>query len=89
MPLDRWKELNADGVIVGTVQKTPAGIIVQVRLINVSTGKTAFGKQYSGSVANPRRYAHTISDEMFKQPAAADAASRGRGSPSRPIATRS
>ncbi len=67
VPIDRWKELNADGVIVGTVQKGPAGITVQVKLIQVASGKTAFGKEYSGSVANPRRYAHTISDEIFLQ----------------------
>jgi TolB protein len=66
VPLDRWKEVNANGVIVGSVQKTTAGIVVRVRLIDVSTGKDAFSKQYSGSVANPRRYAHTISDEIFK-----------------------
>jgi TolB protein len=67
LPLDRWKELNADGVIVGAVRKGPSGIIVQVKMVQVSTGKTAFGKEYSGSVANPRRYAHTISDEIFQQ----------------------
>lgn len=67
VPLDRWKELNADGVLVGTVRKTPAGVVVQVKLVQVSTGKTAFGKEYSGSIANPRRYAHTISDELLMQ----------------------
>ncbi len=65
VPLDRWKELNANGVIVGTVQKGSGGIVVQAKLIDVNTGRTAFGKVYSGSVANPRRYAHTFSDEMF------------------------
>lgn len=64
VPLDRWKELNANAVIVGTVRKGGSGVIVQVKLIDVATGKTAFGKEYSGSVANPRRYAHTFSDEM-------------------------
>ncbi|HYT67819.1 MAG TPA: hypothetical protein VEL51_15425 [Vicinamibacterales bacterium] len=67
VPLDRWKELNADGVLVGSVRKGPSGIIVQVRLIKVATGESAFGKEYSGSVANPRRFAHTIWDEMYKQ----------------------
>jgi TolB protein len=66
VPLDRWKELNADGVLVGTVRKAPNGIIVQVRLIKVATGQQAFGREYTGSVANPRRYAHTIWDEMYK-----------------------
>jgi TolB protein len=67
VPLDGWKQLNVDGLIVGTVQKAPSGIVVQVKFIQVASGKTAFGKEYSGSVANPRRYAHTISDEIFQQ----------------------
>ena len=65
--LDKWKELNADGVIVGTVRKTASGIVVQVRLIKVATGESAFGKEYSGSIANPRLYAHTMWDEMYAQ----------------------
>jgi TolB protein len=64
--LDKWKEINANAVIVGTVRKGGSGVIVQVRLIDVATGKTAFGKEYSGSIANPRRYAHTFSDEMHE-----------------------
>jgi len=66
IPLDRWKELNANGVLVGTVQKGPSGVIVQVKLIDVASGKQAFGAQYSGSIANPRQYAHTIADEIHK-----------------------
>ncbi|HEX5475673.1 MAG TPA: hypothetical protein VFX12_13520 [Vicinamibacterales bacterium] len=64
VPLDRWRELNANGVVVGTVQKTAAGAVVRVTLIDVATGHVAFGKEYSGSMANPRLYAHTISDEL-------------------------
>jgi len=67
VPLARWRELNADGVIIGTVQKTDAGITVEVRLFNVVSGQSAFGKQYSGAVANPRLYAHTIADEIHQQ----------------------
>ena len=67
VPLDRWKELNADGVIVGAVRKTAAGVTVQVKLIQVGSGRVAFGKEYSGAIANPRRYAHTISDDIFQQ----------------------
>src|SRR5262249_20916729 len=55
------------GVIVAAVRKTGTGVAVQVKLIDVATGKTAFGKEYSGSIANPRQYAHTISDEIHKQ----------------------
>jgi TolB protein len=73
-----WKELNADGLLVGSVRKDAGGIIVQVQLIQVSSGKIVFGKQYSGSVANPRRYAHTISDEIHKQQIGLDGVARTR-----------
>jgi TolB protein len=70
VPLDRWRELNADGVVIGTVQKTGAGIHVEIRLLNVKTAASsgpAFGKAYDGSAANPRIYAHTFSDELHQQ----------------------
>jgi TolB protein len=69
VPLDRWREINADGVVVGTVQKTGSGIHVEVRLYNVKGGgnASAFGKAYDGAAANPRLYAHTFSDELHLQ----------------------
>lgn len=67
VPLDRWRELGADGVIVGSVRKTGNGIVVQVRVLEASSGRSAFAKEYSGSIANPRLYAHTVSDEVHLQ----------------------
>ncbi len=67
VPFDRWRELNADGLIVGTVQKTDLGVRVEVRLFNVRSRQSVFAKEYSGSVANRRLYAHTISDEIHQQ----------------------
>jgi TolB protein len=67
VPLDRWRELGADGLIIGSVQNTGVGLTVDVRLINVSTRQVVFSKQYSGSAANPRLYAHTIADEIHQQ----------------------
>jgi TolB protein len=67
VPFDRWRELNADGLIVGTVRKTDLGVRVEVRLFNVRTRQSAFAKEYSGSVANRRLYAHTIADEIHQQ----------------------
>ena len=67
VPFDRWREINADGVIVGTVLKTDLGVRVEVRLFNVRSHQTAFSREYSGSVANKRLYAHTISDEIHQQ----------------------
>jgi TolB protein len=65
--VNRYKEVGANAVIVGSVRKTGSGVAVQVRVIDVQTGHTAFGKEYSGSIANPRAYAHTAADEIFKQ----------------------
>ncbi len=66
VPFDAWRELNADGVVIGTVQKTATGVEVDVRLFNVRSGRQAFGQQYSGSVASKRLYAHTISDQLHQ-----------------------
>ncbi len=65
--LDQWKQLGADGIIVGTVRKTAAGVAVQVRMIEVASGHSAFAKEYSGSGKNPRLYSHTASDEIHQQ----------------------
>ncbi|HEY0872996.1 MAG TPA: hypothetical protein VGD94_05950 [Vicinamibacterales bacterium] len=64
IPLDRWKELGTDGLVMGTVRRDGKNITVQVRLIEVNSGRSAFGKEYSGSAENPRFFAHTISDEI-------------------------
>ena len=71
VPMDRWKELGADGVVVGTVRKTTDGIVVEVRLMRVATGAMTLGKQYSGSPKSVtdggRVFAHGIADEIHKQ----------------------
>ena len=67
VPFGRWRELNTDGLIIGTVEKTAAGIRVQVRLFNMQTQQSVFGKEYAGSASNPRAYAHTIADEIHQQ----------------------
>jgi TolB protein len=67
VPLDQWKQLGADGLIIGTVRRTAAGITVQMRLVDVGTGRTAMAKEYTGTLKNPRLYAHTISDEVHLQ----------------------
>ena len=79
--LDRWKELGADGVLVGSVRKTPAGVTVQFRLINVASGTSAMAKEYSGSarsvqVNESRLYAHTIADELHKEQRALNGVAR-------------
>lgn len=72
IPLDRWKEIGADGLLVGSVRKAGNGVTVQFRLIKVQTGQSAMAREYSGSSASiqspaNRLYAHTIADEVHKQ----------------------
>jgi TolB protein len=66
VPYERWRELGADGVVVGTVQKVAAGIRVDLRLYNVPSRASIFGREYTGSPANPRLYAHYMSDDLHE-----------------------
>ncbi len=67
VPFDRWRELGADGVVIGLVQRSGTGVSVQVRVFNVRTRASVFAKEYSGSATNPRLYAHTVADEVHQQ----------------------
>jgi TolB protein len=67
VPFDRWRELNIDGLIIGTVQVADNVLTLEVRLLNVRTQQQAFGRRYTGSPADPRLYAHTVSDELHQQ----------------------
>src|SRR5258708_6041237 len=77
VPFDRWRELNADGLVVGTVQKTGNGFRVELRLFNVRTRQSAYSRQYDGS-ANGRLYAHTMSDELHKSQRALNGVARSK-----------
>ena len=65
--LDRWREVGADGLVVGTVEKSGNGLRVEVRLLSVKGGQTAFSREYTGGASNPRFYAHTISDDIHQE----------------------
>lgn len=65
-PLDRWRELGADGVVMGAVSKSGNTVRVEMRLYRVASRQQIFGKEYSGAAANPRLYAHTMSDEIHE-----------------------
>jgi TolB protein len=66
VPFDRWRELGADGVVIGTVQRAATGIRVEMRLYNVRAQQQSYGREYTGSAANPRIYAHTMADEIHQ-----------------------
>ena len=63
---DRWRELGADGVVTGTVQRGQTGIRVEMRLYNVRAKQQSYGREYTGAAANPRVYAHTMADEIHQ-----------------------
>lgn len=67
LPYDRWRELGADAVVIGTVQRASNGIRVEVRLYSVRSRESVLAREYTGSAANPRLYAHTIADEIHKE----------------------
>jgi TolB protein len=67
VPFNAWRELGADAVVFGTVSRSGNTVSVQVRLFNVRSRQSVFAKEYSGSAANARLYAHTISDEIHQQ----------------------
>ncbi|HZR25893.1 MAG TPA: hypothetical protein VFA59_20000 [Vicinamibacterales bacterium] len=64
IPFDRWRELNADGLIIGTVEKQAGGLKVAMKLLNVRTRAAAYQREYTS--ANARLIAHTISDEIHQ-----------------------
>jgi len=66
VPFDRWRELGADALIVGTVQRQGDNLRVEVNLYNVKTRQSVFPKEYTGPAANPRFFAHTIADEIYE-----------------------
>jgi len=67
VPFDRWRELGADGLVIGTVERAGKDFRVIMRLCQTSTRQTAFGpKEYVGPASNPRLFAHTIADEIHQ-----------------------
>ncbi len=78
IPFPAWRELGADGVVFGTVRKQGDQVRVEVRVYNVRSRQQVFAKQYSGSGANPRLYAHTVSDELHQQQRALRGVARTR-----------
>ena len=68
IPFDRWRELGADGVVVGTVQRSATAFQVEMRLFDVRSRQVALGKVYEGiTLKNPRAGAHWIADDIHEQ----------------------
>ena len=59
VPFDRWRELGADGVVIGTVQKVATGIKIELRLYNVRGRQSIYGGIHRLR-REPADLAHTI-----------------------------
>jgi len=67
VPFAAWRELGADAVVFGSVQRTGNEVRVEIRLFNIRTQQSVFSKEYTGTQTNPRLFAHLISDEIHQQ----------------------
>jgi TolB protein len=67
VPFPAWRELGADAVVFGSVERTGNNLRVSVWLLNIRSRQSVFSKEYSGTASNLRLYAHTISDEIHQQ----------------------
>ncbi len=70
IPLNQWKQLGADALVIGTIRRTAKGAVVQMRLVDVATGRDAMAREYTGSLkslTNARFYAHTAADEIHQR----------------------
>jgi TolB protein len=65
-PFERWRELGVDGLVLGSVVKTGDTVRVEMRLYQVGSQQQIYAREYTGSAANARLYAHTIADELHQ-----------------------
>jgi len=63
---ESWSQI-ADEVLVGSVRKTDASLLVEVRAMDVARKSSTFARRYACSVRDIRRCAHTIADEFHKE----------------------
>lgn len=78
VPFTAWRELGADGVVFGSVQRTGATLRVEVRLFNVRTRQSVFAREYNGPATNARGLAHAAADELHQQQRALRGVARTR-----------
>jgi TolB protein len=66
VPLAAWRELGADAVVIGSVQRNGDTLSVDVRLFNVRTQQSVLGTRYEGAARSVRQIAHTIANAIHK-----------------------
>lgn len=82
LPAQRWAQLGADFVLIGTVRRRGEEFEVDLRSIAVrgrDPGSQHFGRQYQGCTAQtPRACAHYIADDFHKETRGLDGVAQTR-----------
>ena len=64
-PFPAWRELGADALVSGSVEKVGDLLRVDFRLYRISDQQQVLAARYEAEARNPRLLAHRISDEIF------------------------
>ena len=81
LPFQRWADIGADFVLLGTVREAGERMPIEVRLVSVKGANAgqSLGFTYDGcAVANPRYCAHFIADDIHKKVRNVDGVARTR-----------
>jgi TolB protein len=79
LPYDRWAQLGADFVAIGTVKAAAGGKFeVELRVVSIKERRQSYGEGFSGMTRDLRRIAHTASDEIHKNLRGVDGVARTR-----------
>jgi TolB protein len=62
-----WRQINAQALVSGVIQDTPAGIGVEFRLWDVLAGSQMAGLRIDAPAASWRRVAHKIADAIYER----------------------
>src|SRR5687768_11315171 len=80
---ERWRQLGADGVLIGSVRKRGATVTVESRLVDPGTGQTVTSREYVGDArtrdsTDSRVLAHSIADDLHSEHRALAGIARSR-----------
>ena len=79
LPYERWEQLGADYVALGTVQAIAGGQFqVELRVVSVKERRQSYGSSFAAAPRSVRRVAHTFSDEMHRTIRGVDGVARTR-----------
>lgn len=79
LPYDRWAQLGADFVALGTIKAAAGGKFdIELRVVSIKERRQSYGAAFSGGTRDVRRIAHTFSDEIHKNLRGVDGVARTR-----------